>query len=264
MTYIFTKLSRWIPILLLFLSACQPHTQVLIHSHNDYSHAHPFWGAYRERANSIEADVFPVNGELMVAHSKEAIRDSHTLVNMYLDPIIKLFKKHHNKTVSDDPDYTFYLMIDIKEKWDTVLPLLIKKLKQHPDCFNRQINPKAVQIFISGERPPIYTFHDYPPEIMFDGLPDKEYSHADLKKIVMISTNFQNYASWNGTDTLPSGDAQNLRKVIDEAHGKHKPMRFWGAPDTPDCWNALISLGADVLNTDKVKACKEFLKTHEK
>lgn len=233
--------------------------QILIHSHNDYDHAHPFWGAFREKANSIEADVFPVQGQLLVAHAKSQADPGRTLEKLYLNPIIDLFRKHQNKTVSDDTGYTFYLMIDIKEKWDRVLPLLEKKLKLHPACFDRTINPMAVRVFISGERPPETTFPAYPSLIMFDGLPAKQYTPAELRKIVMISTDFHLYSQWNGEGTIPVEDAGKLRLVIQEAHKMNKPVRFWGAPDTPACWKALVSLGVDVINTDHVKECKGFL-----
>lgn len=257
------RLYRFLLAAFLLLYANSVFGQILVHSHNDYSHKEPFWGAFRERANSIEADVFPVNSRLMVAHAKEAIQPQRTLESMYLDPIINLFKKHQNKWVSDDTSYTFYLMIDIKEKWDTVLPLLIAKLQQHPDCFNREVNPKAVQVFISGDRPPDTTFHSYPPEIMFDGLPGKKYQPADLKKVVMISTDFHLYSPWNGKGKLPIEDADKIKKIVVSAHNEHKPVRFWGAPDTEDCWRTLLGLGADVINTDHVKACKLFLKAYQ-
>lgn len=236
--------------------------QILIHSHNDYTHAHPFWGAYEQKANFIEADVFPVNGKLMVAHSKNHIQSDSTLNNMYLQPIIHLFQQHDYKTVSDNPHYSFYLMIDIKEKWDSVLPILMYELKQHPDCFDRHKNPMAVQIFISGDRPPENTFHDYPGIIMFDGLPQTKYSSADLKKVVEISTDFELYSHWNGQERISEKDATRLKQVIEVAHQEGKKIRFWGAPDTQDCWQTLINLGADIINTDHVKACRAFLDAH--
>lgn len=253
------KLFRLFTAVLILLQAFTAQGQLRFHSHNDYTHARPFWDAYRLRANSIEADVFPVDGKLMVAHASLAIRPSRNLETMYLQPVIGLFKAHQNKWPSADSSYTFYLMIDIKEKWDRVLPLLIKHLEQHPACFNRQHNPKAVQVFISGDRPPDTTFHRYPPEIMFDGLPGVHYRQADLDKIVMISTDFHRYSSWNGKGTIPKADAARLREVIDQAHAENKPVRFWGAPDSPDCWRALAGLGADVINTDQLEACKEVL-----
>lgn len=236
--------------------------QEMMHSHNDYSHARPLWDAYHARASSIEADVFAVGGKLMVAHASGAIRAGRTLDSMYIQPIVALFNAHGDKMVSDDPRYSFYLMIDIKQRWDLVLPILTELVKGYPACFDRTVNPLAVQIFISGDRPPDTTFHRYPPVIRFDGLPGIHYRPADLRKIVMISTDFSLYSHWNGTGRIPAADAARLSTVIRVAHALKPgglPVRFWGAPDTPDCWKTLMELGANVINTDKVDACREFL-----
>src|ERR1700750_333937 len=39
------------------------------HSHNDYEQPTPFWMAYQEQFGSIEADIFWLNGQLIVAHN---------------------------------------------------------------------------------------------------------------------------------------------------------------------------------------------------
>lgn len=230
--------------------------QPIIHSHNDYTHALPFWDAYNYNAGVIEADVYAVNGTLMVSHNKNNIKPTHTLSAMYLEPVIKLFKSYKTQGHSV---HTFYLMIDIKENEDTVLKLLMHLLQQHPYAFNRKVNPKAVQVFISGERPADNMFHSFPSYIMFDGLPGKKYAPADLNKIVMISDNFETYSKWNGIDKLPVEDSLRILKVIDEAHEEGKKIRLWGAPDTQQCWQTLMNMGIDVINTDKVKECRAFL-----
>ena len=60
---------------------------MLIHSHNDYAQKRPFWGAYEAGADSIEADVFLVDGELLVAHSrnesKNGLCEGHASVVVY-------------------------------------------------------------------------------------------------------------------------------------------------------------------------------------
>lgn len=44
---------------------------IKIHSHNDYEQEVPFYEAYSQNVNSIEADVFLKNGELLVGHHEE-------------------------------------------------------------------------------------------------------------------------------------------------------------------------------------------------
>lgn len=231
-------------------SSC--YSQPVIHSHNDYTHALPFWDAYNNNAGDIEADVYYVNGALMVAHNKTDIKPANTLFNMYIHPIVQLFDTGKNA-------HSFYLMIDIKENQTEVLKALINLLQQYPSVFNRQVNKNAVQVFISGERPADSTFHHYPSDIMFDGLPGKNYAATDLEKIVMISDNFRNYSNWNGSGNLPAADSIKIDSLIKAVHAIHKPIRLWGAPDTQQCWQTLINLKADVINTDKVQACRQWL-----
>lgn len=38
------------------------------HSHNDYKQKHPLSDALKNKFNSIEADVFLINGKLIVSH----------------------------------------------------------------------------------------------------------------------------------------------------------------------------------------------------
>lgn len=238
-------------------AAAQP-GQVLIHSHNDYDHARPFYGAYEQKAFSIEADVYLRGDTLLVAHQRKEIRPGNTLNTLYLQPIITLFAKYHGRPAAD-PHYTFQLMIDLKESWHKILPVLIRRLEQHRDCFDRSVNPLAVSVVISGNRPPDSTFHEYPAFIRFDGLPGRQYAAADLEKVAMISDNFQTYSRWNGKGTLPAADKATFAALVRQAHAEGKPIRFWGAPDTPDCWEQLTALGVDILNTDHVAACRQWL-----
>jgi alkaline phosphatase len=94
---------------------------------------------------------------------------------------------------------------------------------------------------------------------MFDGLPGINYRVADAKKIIMISTGFRYYSDWDGKGKFPGQEAERLRDVITDAHRLGKPVRFWGAPDTRDCWRTLISLGANIISTAHLKTCRKFL-----
>src|SRR5688572_26226900 len=63
------------------------------HAHNDYLNQRPFYEAYENGFGSIEADVFPVNGKLCVAHSKREIDTTRTLDLLYLQPITRETEK---------------------------------------------------------------------------------------------------------------------------------------------------------------------------
>lgn len=232
--------------------------QKKVHSHNDYEQARPFHLAYEQRVYEIEADVYEVNGELVVAHTKKSIDPKRTLSSLYLKPIDSLFKLYGGR-VSKDPKYTFVLMIDFKTEWATTFAVLKNTLEQYGEKFDRSRNKNAVQIVISGNRPPDSLFHTLPKWVFFDGLPNVSYAKADLQRVTMISDNFATYSKWKGIGELPVDDAAKLRQVVAQAHQLKKPFRFWGAPDHEASWKTLLQLGADILNTDKVVECKHFL-----
>ncbi|MGY3054108.1 hypothetical protein ACVWYG_002311 [Pedobacter sp. UYEF25] len=226
------------------------HGQVKIHSHNDYAHQKPFFDAVKNKVFSIEADIFVVGDSLFVAHSRSEIKPGNSLQRMYLDPIAALSKT--------DQFYSFQLMIDVKDKWELAYPRLLKALKPYEHSFLR--GRKKVSVSISGNRPTKNTFHNYPAFIHFDGLPNIVYAARDLKKISMLSDNFETYSKWNGIGAISATDKATLGLLIDNAHKIGKPFRFWGTPDTASCWKLLHSLGADIINTDKVFEATAFFK----
>lgn len=239
------------------------YAQVKIHAHNDYMQKSPFILAFKEQADQIEADIFITGDSLIVAHSRKEIQAKNTLTRLYLLPIVEA-RAHHQHQGSPDNWYAFSLMIDIKEKWETAYPVLKRTIEQYGPVFNRKKRKDAVQIVISGNRPDPSTFHQYPEWLFFDGLPNVNYSSRALKKISMISDNFSGYSKWKGEGELPEADRQQLQQVIKQVHALNKPMRFWGAPDTPACWKVLADLGADIINTDKVKESKQYFETYKK
>lgn len=243
--------KHFLVFLTLFLPVLFVNAQVKIHSHNDYTHEKPFYDAVKDKAFSIEADVFVVGDSLIVAHSKEEIKTGNTLDKMYLKPILALSKTNDF--------YNFQLMIDFKESWDLTYPVLLKTLKPYEKLFSKG---GKVNIVISGNRPPHNTFHLYPEMIKFDGLPGINYAPEDLKKVTMISDNFADYSKWKGVGEISEIDKTKLTELIKNAHKIGKPFRFWGSPDNAACWKLLHELGAAIINTDKVTQATNYFKTN--
>ncbi len=240
--------------LLFVLAAAYSQAQTNIHSHNDYSQPHPLTNAIESRAWSIEVDVFLVKGDLLIGHSLKETSRKKTLQKIYLHPITNLFKQHKGQ-LSADPQYAPHLVIDIKQNGPEVLKALVEVLEPLRNYFDRSVNPKAVQIIISGDRGPIELWKDYPPFIQFDGRPYEIYDQNTLDKIAMISDNYFNYIETRTN----RGDSLKIKQVVSKAHAVRKPMRFWGSPDNEAIWKFLVQCGAEILNTDKPKACRNFL-----
>ena len=222
------------------------------HAHNDYEHPVPFHTAFNAGFGSIEADVFPVKGVLLVAHSKTALQSKNTLRDLYLDPLLKELK--HNK------DRKASLLIDIKENHQLSLQLLIKELKPLKKyLFSYHDKSKPVTILISGERPPPDEYKNYPDYIFFDDDLRLHHSAQEWKRVGLVSLSFERYSSWKGEGVLPEKDKTILKNVIDSVHKAGKKIRFWAAPDNESSWNVQMKLGADFIGTDKIQQLSEFL-----
>lgn len=264
MKIIYKKLCAGILALAIFssYSGIQAQQRILIHSHNDYAQRVPFYQAYAQQAYSIEVDLFAENGVLLVGHDKEDLLPDATFDDMYLNPIVKLFKQNGGKAWKGSDDQ-LQLMIELKTPTTPTLDLVIDKLKAYPEIFDPQINPNAVKVVITGNVPKPSEFAKYPLFISFDGLIDESYTPEQLKRVALISPPFHEYAIWNGKGALKTNEKIKVEAAIKKAHDMGKPIRFWGTPNSVTAWNTLHQMGVDIINTDKVEACTDFFHNFE-
>jgi alkaline phosphatase len=221
-----------------------------IHSHNDYNQTIPFWNAYANGANSIEADIFLKDNNLYVAHNQEDILPSRTLENLYLKPLESALEMKFKK----EPE--LFLLIDVKTEAVATLDKLIAVLKKFPSIIN---NP-SIKIIISGNRPKSETYPKYPSFIFFDYQElEQPISSESLKKVAMVSLDFGKFSHWNGKGRLTHEDYNRVMEVISKAKATKKPFRFWGTPDSKSAWKAFSDLGVDIINTDEPYQCVSYL-----
>src|ERR1700686_2617314 len=57
------------------------------HAHNDYEHKRPLFDALDCGFCSVEADIWLVDGKLLVAHDRNQVKPERTLQALYLDPL---------------------------------------------------------------------------------------------------------------------------------------------------------------------------------
>lgn len=231
--------------------------QPLKHSHNDYEQPKPFYTAYQQGFESIEADIFLKEGELYVAHTKEAIQPARTLSNLYLQPLTQVVVTN-NGLVYANPNMKLQLLIDIKTEAYSTLTALVALLKKYPTITSNG----NITLTISGNRPNETDYGSYPDYIFFDGRPGIQYSAEALKKIAMISTGFSSISTWDGNTLLKAEERSIISDVINKAKQFNKPFRFWGCPDTELAWNTFIQLGVDYINTDRIEELAAFCKTY--
>ncbi len=229
--------------------------QFKLHSHNDYQQNVPFWNAYANGHNSIEVDVFLKNDTLFATHSELEIVKDRTIENLYLQPIQQAMSLQFGNLGE------LQLLVDIKSEPYSTLKKLVSIVKKYPQI----INNKQISIVISGNRPLVKEYLNYPDYIHFDYQNLEDVQNDSIwNKVALISLNFKKYSLWNGKGRLTADDYEKVKGIIDKAHAYNKPFRFWGAPDSKTAWKVFTDLDVDFINTDLPYASSSYLKTLDK
>jgi len=255
-TKIITLLAFMVTINLSVNAQIRVYTVADAHSHNDYKNNIPFYRAYEKGFGSIEADVYAVNGKLMVAHDKADIVESRSLKILYIDPLIE--------KLANDQQRQLRLLIEIKEDYKAVLPLVISELKPLESYFSYPGHPGRLSIVLTGAVPPASEMVNYPEWISFDVDHLDGFTPEQWKKVGLVSFPFSKYVHWNGKGVLNSEEIGRVSAGIDSVHAAGKMIRFYETPDTKSSWLALIRLKVDIIGTDKVEELGDFLNKKEK
>ena len=125
------------------------------HAHNDYEHDRPLLDALDQGFTSIEADVFLVEGQLLVAHNFINVAKDRTLENLYLQPLQERAKENDGRVYKDGQTVT--LLVDIKTNGKAVYAALDELLAKYDSIVSvtttGEYTEKAVTVIISGDRP---------------------------------------------------------------------------------------------------------------
>jgi hypothetical protein len=231
------------------------------HAHNDYLHDRPLLDAVERGFCSVEADIFLVNGELLVAHSRDELDPARTLQRLYLEPLRQRARENGGRVHRDGPDFT--LLIDIKSEGEPTYDALNELLSQYADVFSRHENgqwhPKAVAAIVSGNRPIERIIASSPRFAGIDGRLTDLHSEQPVHLLPLISDNWRSHFRWQGEGELPESDRLKLLQIVWEAHARKRRVRFWAIPDVPAAWRVMHQAGVDLINTDDLAGLSDFL-----
>ena len=233
--------------------SAQPFPQA--HAHNDYEHDHPLLDALTHGFLSVEADVHLVRNQMLVAHTRPIIV-RRTLEELYLQPLDSIVR-HNNGRVYEKYSGTFYLMIDIKGNAEQTFLQLNKVCDKFPALFDRKGGFLPVTIFLSGNRPIELVLRDPAKRMSIDGRPADLGKSYDPAFMPVVSDNFSKWSDWNG-DGKP--ELRRVRELAKRVHAENKRLRLWAIPDRPNCWEALLDAGVDIINTDHLAELETFLR----
>ncbi|OQR62834.1 hypothetical protein B6E66_17325 [Streptomyces maremycinicus] len=240
------------------------------HAHNDYEHPRPLLDALDHRFGSVEADIFLVDGRLLVAHSADQLDPARTLESLYLAPLAARVRARHG-SVYRGHRQPLQLLIDIKTEGSSTYRELDRQLKRYKGLFTTyahgRIHPGPVTAVISGDRAARTPMEAQTVRRAFyDGrLADLGTSTSSFASL--ISDNWTLNFTWLGVGAFPEAERQKLRTIVGTAHARGQRVRFWATPDLAGpardaLWAELLAADVDYLNTDDLAGLEAFLDAH--
>jgi hypothetical protein len=236
------------------------------HAHNDYYHDRPLLDALEHGFCSVEADIFLVEGRLLVGHSRRELSPNRTLQHLYLDPLKKRVQQGGGRVYPNGPMMT--LLVDIKSDGPSTYRSLQRVLPKYASMLSSvrdgQRHDGAVQVIISGNRPlDLVAATPSPRYVFVDGrLSDLDQAvSADL--MPLISDRWGAHFRWRGEGPLPADERDKLHDVVRRTHQRGQRLRFWATPDRPEAWRVLRDAQVDLINTDDLAGLAAFLRERD-
>ncbi|HEU4947513.1 MAG TPA: glycerophosphodiester phosphodiesterase family protein [Kribbella sp.] len=238
------------------------------HAHNDYEHRQPLQDALDRGFNSVEADVWLIDGELRVAHDEVDAVPGRTLESLYLRPLAARVRENHGRVYARGRD--FQLLIDIKSDGPSTYAAIHEALRKYQSISTTFIDGHtikgAVTSVISGNRPLDVLKAQKVRYAGYDGRLSNLTSGLSDSLMPLVSDNWSKNFTWRGAGPFPADEQAKLRQIVTTAHRAGYRVRFWETPDTPGAareavWSELTAAGVDYLNTDDLHGLEYFLRS---
>ena len=242
-------------------STAQPKPLIHAHAHNDYEHPRPLLDALDHGFCSVEADIFLVDGQLLVAHDRKGLKPERSLQSLYLDPLKKRALDHGGRIYRNGP--TIVLLVDFKTSGEEMWPVLREVLSHYGAILTSfdegVVKMRAVTVVLTGGRPEKMVAAESRRLAALDGT--FANLDANLSPVLMpwISEQWTKFFQWKGIGPLPDEDRTKLRDLVNQVHRQGKLLRFWGGPDIEAAWREQRAAGVDWINSDDLGGVQKFL-----
>jgi hypothetical protein len=232
------------------------------HAHNDYEHKRPLLDALDHGFCSVEADIYLVDGELLVGHDRKDLRPERTLEKLYLAPLRERVRDNGGRVYAGGP--TIFLLIDIKTEAKSTYAALAKVLARYDDILSvtrgGKFEPRAVTAVVSGNRARDTIAAEEVRYVGIDGRQPDLDATVPAHLMPWISDRWPSIFHWQGEGPMPQEERTKLLDFVDKAHRHGRLVRFWATPEQPALWKELLAAKVDLINTDKLDELQHFLR----
>lgn len=243
------------------LRAAEPTPLLRAHAHNDYEHARPLFDAIDRGFCSVEADIYLVDGQLLVAHDRKDVKPERTLASLYLEPLRQRVRQNSGKVFRTGPGVV--LLVDVKSEASATYAALHLELAKFREMLTTyqdgRSKPGAVTVIVSGNRAPKDMLAQSVRYAAIDGRKDDLELNPPATFVPLVSENWKKIFTWDWQGEMPADERAALKQWVERAHGQGRKVRFWNTPDRADAWRILGDAGVDVIGTDDLDGLQRFL-----
>ncbi|EIN08285.1 hypothetical protein PUNSTDRAFT_68644, partial [Punctularia strigosozonata HHB-11173 SS5] len=254
----------------------------------------PLFQALSYGAASVEADIWLVNGTLLVGHTQNELTPERTLATLYLDPLKAMLDAANKDVPPEHPKRGIYptaptlplqLLIDIKSDGPTTFAALHTALEPlrsagYLSSWNSSLSTIDISLVtvVGSGNTPIASVQALGTsganqasgsseasvrDIFLDGPLASVSKDEDLVSTLspLVSTDFG--ATIGIAWIIPSLGKKKIRTLVQAAHAKGLQTRFWNTPAWPGflkkcIWKMLLEEGSDWLNVDDLAGASIF------
>jgi len=238
-----------------------PKPLIRAHAHNDYEHNRPLFDALDQGFCSVEADIYLVDGQLLVAHNRSDVKKERTLQALYLDPLRDIVRTNGGRVYRGGPECT--LLIDVKSDWHSTYPALRTILEHYADILTTfrdgSTETNAIRVIISGNRSKEMFTGESVRYAAYDGALSDLDSQDPASLVPWISSSWSQTFKWHGKGLFPEAEKTKLLDIVTKANEHGRRVRFWATPDQPDFWRELLAADVDLINADDLEGLQAFL-----
>ncbi len=223
------------------------------HSHNDYEQKHPLFDALNAGLNSVEADIWFRNGQILVSHVGLNFRG--TLEDLYLKPLQKMADQ---KGFIQKNNQTFYLWLDIKDKNPHLRSLLKSILERYSmlSRFGQKAKEGAVTIILTGNA--------QAKELLVG---ETEFACRDSNGFSINDPIGDSRWAWYGISwhnlfgvAFTKSDEKKLQSIVSNIHAKGRKVRVFAIPNRKSEWRRAYKAGVDQISADDLPSLANFLR----
>lgn len=232
------------------------------HAHNDYAHARPLLDALDHGFCSVEADVWLVDGRLLVAHDRDEAHGDRTLEALYLDPLRERVRANGGRLFVLGPECT--LLVDVKSDAVATYDALRGVLERYSDVLTEfregRVERRAILVVVSGNTAPATMATEEVRRAAVDGRLLDMRSELPPELVPWISIDWKQAFTWTGEGSMPEREVSVLRELSASAREHGRRLRFWNTPDRTEVWQALWEAQVHLIGADDLAALEAFLR----